>query len=251
MTGRHPSPGDQRAEASRGMPTPPPDLEAGLSLTDRQQAVLGELRTIILTEGFAHLTVGGMAERLQCSRRTLYEIAASRDDLVLVAIDGVLWRVARTAHAALRGEDDPLGRLRSFLQAGLVELHNATLAFSTDLANHREVHALVDRHFRYAASLTEALVEEGVETGVFRAVHARIVAEILDASIERLGEPDLLRVAGLTYAQALSEFLQVITDGLVSNPGSRPSGPSQRRAATKRARRSLPASSRSGLSTTS
>ena len=228
-------------------PPPPPHLEAGLSLTDRPQVVLGALRANILAEGLAHLTVGELADRLKCSRRTLYEIAASRDDLVLVAIDGVLWRVARTARAAVREEGDPLGRLRAFLQAGLVELRNATLAFSTDLADHGEVHALVDRHFRYAASMTERLVDEGVQSGLFRSVHTRIVAEILDAGIVRLGEPAVLRAAGITFAEALSEFLSVVTDGLVSDVGS----PPQRRSAANRARRNLPASSRSGLSTTS
>ena len=46
-------------------------------------------------EGFADLTMAEIASRLNCSLRTLYTLASSRDELVLIVVDRSLWRVGR------------------------------------------------------------------------------------------------------------------------------------------------------------
>ena len=52
--------------------------------------------------GFATLTMAELAARLNCSLRTLYALAPSRDELVLVVVDRNLWRVGRAARDAVR-----------------------------------------------------------------------------------------------------------------------------------------------------
>jgi AcrR family transcriptional regulator len=192
----------------------PVDLMAGKSLGPRHLEILDGLETIVLTEGFRDLTVGTIAQRLQCSRRTLYEIADSKEELVLVVIDRVLRRLARVAHDAARREDDLLDRLRAFLTKGLTELHRATLAFSEDLAAFPDAAELLATHFRYAHGIVEEMLMEGINSGEFAPIHPRIAAETFDAAMRRLLEPRVLRDSGVSFAAAVAEYLTLFTDGI-------------------------------------
>ena len=49
--------------------------------------LLGSIEAIILSDGFARLCISDLAERLSCSKRTIYEIAPTKKALVLKALD--------------------------------------------------------------------------------------------------------------------------------------------------------------------
>jgi AcrR family transcriptional regulator len=193
---------------------PPADLTAGRTYSPRHLQLLDGIETILLTEGFRDLTVGGLAERLRCSRRTLYELADSKESLVLLVIDRLLRRLARRAHDAEHNRDSHLGRLRAFLTEGLTELHRATMIFAEDVADDPAAHALVAAHFRYATNVVVTMLTDGIEAGEFAPIHPRIAAEVLDAGLARLQEPAVLRTANVSFAQALEEFLTMFTDGI-------------------------------------
>jgi AcrR family transcriptional regulator len=180
----------------------------------RHLEILDGLETIVLTEGFRDLTVGGLAERLRCSRRTLYEIADSKDGLVLIVIDRVMRRLARVARDAAAREATLLDQVRAYLTKGLSELHRATLSFTEDVADSPEAAELVGSHFRYARSMVERMLVRGMETGEFRQIHPRITAETFDAALMRLLDPDVLRDAGVSFAEAVEEYLTLFTDGI-------------------------------------
>ncbi|HUC04561.1 MAG TPA: TetR/AcrR family transcriptional regulator [Acidimicrobiales bacterium] len=192
----------------------PPDLSAGKAYGPRHLELLDGLESIILTEGFRELTIGGLAERLQCSRRTIYEIAESKERIVLVVVDRLLRRVARRAHDAAQMQDPGVERLRAFLIPGLVELRRCTLTFTCDVAEEQAVHDLVESHLQYAVRLVAVLLAEGMEAGEFGDIHPFLAAEVLDAGLARLLDPGVLRTAGLTLVEALEELLTLFIDGL-------------------------------------
>jgi AcrR family transcriptional regulator len=204
----------QHPELTAAMDDLLPDLSAELRLSPRQEEVLRSLEHLILEEGFEHLTVGTLAHRLQCSRRTLYEIAESKDEFVLLAIDRIMRRLGRRAHAAIRNETRDINRLKAFLLTGLVELRDATAAFVDDVEHHGAARRLVNSHYRYATAVIARLVDSGIKSGAFRPVHAYVLAEALVAGIVRLQDPDVLRRTSATLADAMEEYMSVLIDGL-------------------------------------
>lgn len=192
----------------------PADLMAGRVLGRRHLELLDELEAIVLTEGFRDLTVGGLAERLHCSRRTLYELADSKDDLVLLVIDRILRRVAHRAQRAVRNEATRLGGLRAFLLQGPVELHSATISFAEDLAADPAAHELVARHFRYATQVVARMLSEGIAAGEFVPINTMVAAEVINAGLAHLQDPQVLRSADVSLAEAFEEFLTIFTDGI-------------------------------------
>jgi AcrR family transcriptional regulator len=225
--------------SSRAFARPlPADLSEGKVFSARQLEILETLDTIVLTEGFRELTVGGLAERLRCSRRTLYEIADSKEGLVLIVIDRVMRRLARTAHDAASREERLLDQLRAFLVHDLTELRRATLSFSEDVAAFPEAGQLILNHFRYARGTVEAMLRTGIESGEFAVIHPRIAAETFDAGLQRLLDPRVLRSAGVGFAEAIEEYLTLFIDGIRA-PSPAPAAAPDRRRPPSSARRAV------------
>src|SRR5262245_38694751 len=114
--------------------SPPKPIATG-PFSARQEEILSGLEEIILREGFRDLTVASLAERLRCSRRTLYELAESKNELVLLVLDRLLQRMGRRAHQRLRELSDPSERVQFFVGAGSAEIRSISIAFAEDLTN--------------------------------------------------------------------------------------------------------------------
>lgn len=197
------------------IPPPTPIADYG-PYTERQGDILAGLEEIILDEGFRHLTVGDMAERLHCSRRTLYEVANSKDELVLLVLDRLLQRMGKRAHQTLRELEDPVDRVQAFMRAAIAEIRAVSVAFAEDIETHGPARRLFNSHYEFAASVLGGVIQDGIDRGVFREVHAQLVAQVLDAGVARLQEPRVLRATGVTEADAFEELTSIILHGITT-----------------------------------
>lgn len=183
-------------------------------LSDRARQLLDQLEALFTEEGFARLTVDGIATRLRCSKRTLYEIAPSRDELVLVVLDRRLRRAGRLFREQSEALDEPLDRLKAFMSADVSHARHPSLRFSEDVARHPAARRLVASHYRYANSLLQEIVQEGIARKRFNKVHPKVVVEIVDAALARLQDPDVLAAGGLTYEGAVAELTRFLVHAL-------------------------------------
>lgn len=163
------------------MPRPLLSQRAEERLGPRHREVLDALEGFVLAEGFSGVSVRELAASVGCSRRTLYEIAPSKDELVLVVLDRFLHRVGRTALEAIDESSNFGDRIRAYFLGG-VELQRLSQAFADDLADEPAARRLFDRHFRYVMAVTEDLVVAGIEAGEFRTVSPAVVAGVLAGS---------------------------------------------------------------------
>lgn len=201
-----------RGSARRGAPPRlgPPASE----LSARGRELLDELETIFVAEGFAHFTVGDLAARLRCSRRTLYELAPSKDELVLVVIDRRLRRFGRIAQERAAGIEDPFERIEAFLHVGPSEVKRTTVRLLEDIAAFPAARRLVADHYHHTTAVLGELLQEGQATGAFRPLRAGLVSEMLDAALDRLQDPELLRAEGVSYEQAVAELVALLRSGI-------------------------------------
>jgi AcrR family transcriptional regulator len=115
-------------------PKPILPAEAERQLTARQRQLLDELEKQVATEGLTDLTMAEIAAQLNCSLRTLYGLAPSRDELVLMVVDRSLRRIGRAAVESLDPDMSPLEALRAYLQAANEAVQPSTVAYSRELA---------------------------------------------------------------------------------------------------------------------
>jgi AcrR family transcriptional regulator len=149
------------------------------SLTARQLEILDTLDASVLSGDFADLTMAEIARRMTCSLRTLYDIAPSKDVLVLAVADRQLHRVGREAMEALETDHPPLERLRAYLRATNRALQPKTVLFSHSFRNFSGATELAEAHTRYIVEITRSLLDEAVQAGEIEDVDTRAVAFVL------------------------------------------------------------------------
>ena len=199
----------------------PPRLGPSSSeLTDRQRELLDALEAIIVEEGFAALTVGEIASRLKCSRSTLYDLAPSKDELVLIVVDRRLRRIGRVKQERLDELDDYAEKIKMVISGKFREIQVTNLRFMEDVAKTPAVQRLIADHFRYGVLQLREVIEDGIAAGRFRQLHSLVVAEVVDAALERIQRPELLRDTGMTFDDATIELMDFLCAGLViDRPG--------------------------------
>jgi AcrR family transcriptional regulator len=182
-------------------------------LTDRQRQILDEMEDVV-AGGFAELTMAELAARLNCSLRTLYALAPSRDELVLVVIDRNLWRIGRVARDAIGEALAPLDAIRAYLEAATVAVSGWTEGFARDLAAVPAALQLQDEHNEYLFEVTRTLLDLAVERGDITDVDTAAVARVLAGLGRFFSRPAVIPTLRSSPKEAADEVVDLIIDGL-------------------------------------
>lgn len=206
---------DQIQERLRAVRRPRPLLsrQREQELTDRQRQILDEMEELV-ADGFADLTMAELAARLNCSLRTLYALAPSRDELVLTVIDRRLWRIGRVARDAIGDDLAPLHAIRAYLEAATVAVSRWTEGFARDLAAVPAAHQLQEGHNEYLFEVTRTLLDLAVERGDIAPVDTAAVARVLAGLGQFFSRPTVIPTLRSTPKEAADEVVDLIIGGL-------------------------------------
>ena len=184
-------------------------------LKPRAMVLLGSIEAIILSDGFARLSISDLAERLSCSKRTIYEIAPTKNGLVLKVL-GDFFAQIRT-DAAFAATTQPLAaeRLHDYLQAGVRAAQRLSQHTVTDIHRWQPALTLWKDHIRLRVAGLCALIEDGIRSGEFRAVKPTLVAELVFASLSRVREPEFYSVTQIPVAEAFHEYYRMLMAALL------------------------------------
>ena len=208
----------------RAVPAPRPvlDRERETQLTDRQREVLDLLGTVF-DDGFVEHTMADLAARVGCSLRTLYDLAPSRDELVLTVIDRNLRRIGRAAVEALDPDMPPLEAIRSYLRAANQAVASTTPTFARDQAATPATHRLTTAHSDYLVAVTRALLDLAVERGELgdrdgRPIDTDAVAHVVAGLGAMFALPEHIEAIDSTPREAANAMVDVILRGLETSP---------------------------------
>ena len=185
----------------------------------RRQQLLDRLESIITSEGFSDLRVGALAERLGCSRTTLYKLAPGKDELVLLVCDRYADRAQAEAVAATSEPGLTQGeRIRTWAEVIHEWQGLSSRRFWRDVAAWQPALDLFRRQSDYGILWITLFIENGVASGEFRPVNARYVAEVISRASRATRDPRVLEATGLTSGQAMAELAAYMVDGLNARP---------------------------------
>lgn len=181
----------------------------------RRDELLTSLESLMLARGFAKLTVADIARELRCSRRTLYELAPSRDDLVVRVIRRFFARTGHDAEVAITSASTRRGQALAYLASQ--ELARSSPEFQADLVAWPRSREILDFHTVAALNKLQALIQAGIEEGEFRPVNARLIARACLAAMFTFRDPQVVDDVGLAYIDAMTQLYVIIFDG-IQNP---------------------------------
>jgi AcrR family transcriptional regulator len=180
----------------------------------RREQLFDALEELLLAEGFAHFTLDDLAARLHCSKRTLYALAGSKEQLVRAAVVHFFRGATERVEAALAAQADPRRRVGTYLGAVATELAPASPRFVEDVAAFPPAAEVYARNTRAAARRVQQLVDEGVAAGVFRDVHTGFVADLVTSVMVRIQQRQVAAATGLDDAEAYARLAELLLHGL-------------------------------------
>lgn len=186
----------------------------------RGSELLDALEDMVLREGFASLGVSEIATRLSCSKRTLYELAPSKRELVLLVLERFFARIRRDAAVATDTTTDAQQRIYAYLQAGVRAAENLSPTTVADIHRWQPARAIWQEHVRLRVEGLSKLIDSGTRAGVFRKIPPAFVAEVVFASINRLREPGFYDSTDLTISEAFDELYSMLLAALTPHADS-------------------------------
>ncbi len=202
-----------------GAPTPLLPRSEELRLSERHREVLDQIEAIFVDRGFSSFTIADLASTIGCSRRTLYELAPSKEQLVMVVLDRFLHKKGRAALEAIDPADSIADQIRSYL-AGGVEF-GWQRRFSDDLADDAPARKLVDLHYRFVMTVVERLLAIGIERGEIQEVDQRLVAATLTGASLFIAESELIEQFDRSSPEIVNQIVDLIVPPLrTSSSGS-------------------------------
>lgn len=225
-----------RREPTRlpGVRAPKPLLgpEIEQRLTSRQRELIDALDELVVRGGFAGLTMAQIAARTNCSMRTLYGIAQSKEELVLAIVDRRLHGIGRRAVASLDASAPPIAALRAYMSVVGEALDPERNAFSREFAALPGGQRMLDEHERYVVAVVQSLLDRAVVEGQIAPCDTASVAHLLGGLGREFGRPEIASAAHASPKKTVEELADIIVRGLVARPGhlSPPGHRSRRRA---------------------
>jgi len=180
----------------------------------RQVEVLDVVEAVFLREGVDGVRIGELAAEASCSRSTLYELAPTREALLLLVLDRVLRRSMRRGAEAIEAAADPVDRVRAMLASGALDFAALGPQFLEAVREHPPSQRLFDRRLAEGRDALQGLIADAVDQGLFRPVKPRIVAEAIIGIVMRFTDPKADRSSEPTSAADLADMVDVFVEGL-------------------------------------
>lgn len=182
--------------------------------TARQQDLLGRLVTLMTSEGFSGFTLDDLAERLRCSKTSLYALAPSRHGLVVEVVKQYFRDAVPIVEQRVLDARTPQEQVVAYLTAVGDYLHPLSRAFTDDLSRNESAAALYRRNTEAAADRIRQMIADGIDAGVFRQVHAPFVGEMVAATMFEIQRGQMFERLELSDAEAYAELASLVIAAL-------------------------------------
>ena len=153
-------------------------LKKSLSLGKRHLEVMDELESM-LDQGKSFSTMSDLAKQLKISLRTLYEIAPSKEELIVTTVDRVLKKHGKIAMDAMNAQSTPIRKLESFLAVANQAVGPRLERFTQPLNNLNSSKQMVDYHEQYITMIIKNLLDEAKTDNEIKDIDTQATALLL------------------------------------------------------------------------
>jgi len=183
------------------------------NLGKRHVEVMDELERM-LDQGESFATMSEVAKTLKISLRTLYEIAPSKEELIVATVDRVLKKHGEIAMDAIKDHSSPIKKLESFLAVANQAVGPRFEKFTSSLSNLSSSKPMVDYHEQYITAFIKSLLDDAKSNNEIKDIDTQATAMLLGGLGRYFQAKTLLKDLKQTPEQTSNFFTQVIINGI-------------------------------------
>lgn len=168
----------------------------------------------LLESGIGNQTMSDIASKLKVSLRTLYEIAPSKEELIISTMDRILKNTARQAYLAIKDISSPLVKLRTFTKIGNEAVGPKTQKFEMDLRKIEGAKHMIDFHQNAYIRQINKLLQEAEKKGEIKPIDTKAVAMILGGIGQEYSKPEIVMQLNQSPEASANMITNLIIKGL-------------------------------------
>ena len=179
----------------------------------RHLEVMDELESM-LDQGKSFSTMSDLAKKLKISLRTLYEIAPSKEELIVTTVDRVLKKHGKIAMDAMNTHSSPIKKLESFLTVANQAVGPRFERFTLSLSSLNSSKPMVDYHEQYITGLIKNLLDEARIKNEIKEIDTQATALLLGGLGRYFQSKKLLKDLHQTPEKTSNFLTKIIIDGI-------------------------------------
>tara|TARA_B110000438_G_scaffold296233_1_gene340593 strand:- start:22 stop:621 length:600 start_codon:yes stop_codon:yes gene_type:complete len=183
------------------------------SLGKRHVEVMDELERM-LDQGESFSTMSELAKTLKISLRTLYEIAPSKEELIVTTVDRVLKKHGKIAMDAIKDHPSPIKKLESFLVVANQAVGPRFEKFTSSLSNLSTSKSMVDYHEQFITSFIKSLLDEAKSKNEIKDIDTQATAILLGGLGRYFQTKKLLKDLKQTPEKTSNFLTEIIISGI-------------------------------------
>ena len=183
-------------------------------LTQKHLEVIQNFENL-LEDGIANQTMSDIASNLRVSLRTLYEIAPSKEKLVISTIDRILTNIAKQALGSLKNIESSVDKLRTFTKIGNEAAGPRIQKYAVDLTRIKGADEMIRSHESAYIDHIKRLLEEAVEKDEIESVDTSAVAIMLGTVARIFSKKNHQEKLAASAEESANMISGLIIDGLV------------------------------------
>ena len=182
------------------------------TFTKRHHEIIQDLEKI-LEKGVPDLTMSQIASNLKISLRTLYEIAPSKDELIIMITDSILRKHGRYALESISDIKSPLKKLEKYLFTVNQVVGPKFNTFFKDIEKIKGLEEIVDYHANFITNLTEELLNQSIKKREIQYIDSKAFS-ILLGGIGREFIKEKNRLSESSPEESANSITSIILNGI-------------------------------------
>lgn len=163
----------------------PVQSPTSLQREDTRNSVIETATQMFHTQGIRNVTMDDIAHRLTMSKRTLYQLFADKEDLLLACIIKHEGDLRHHLSNIISQSTNVLDFLLIIFKAKMQEFDEITPSFFADLTKYPRVKEHIEHNKQLQEDEAVAFLERGINQGLFRkGVNFHIVTRLLSSTME-------------------------------------------------------------------
>ena len=181
--------------------------------TKRHHEIIDALERL-LEQGVPELTMSEIAKKLKISLRTLYEIAPSRDKLILMTMDNILKKLGKFAMDSVEDIDSPINKLEEYLFIVNQAVGPKFDRFLIDMEKINGSKTTADYHENFIKNYIKKLLEEAIEKKEIKLIDVKAFSILLGGIGREFFKEKNKNSINLTPEESANSITSIILNGI-------------------------------------